>query len=155
MIRPTEASLIGYQRTLCDLTGTPEATVEKVAIGMSLREIANRYGACGWAVVHMAPCGEMTLRYGVGGIIVVLLKVQRTTKRADKWVLYIAVCKLSGPSEIFTDNRGVVQALNKGEVDCIMPTSRTRIHGLRSRAKLGEWIDAGVDSRMVRTCMQQ
>ena len=122
----------------------------KVAIGMSLREIANRYAACGWAVVNMAPCGEMTLRYGVGGIIVVLLKVQRTTKRAEIWVLYMAVCKLSGPSETFTDNRGVVQALNKGEVDCIMPTSRTRTHGLSSRAKLGRWIDGGVDLRIVR-----
>ena len=33
--------------------------------------------------------------------------------------LFLALCKFIGPAEIHCDNRGVVQALNKGEVECI------------------------------------
>ena len=46
-------------------------------------------------------------------------EVQRTLKMADICALYMALCKLCGPSEIFADSRGVVRAVNKGEVDCI------------------------------------
>ena len=44
--------------------------------------------------------------------------------------VYMALCKLCGPSEIFSDSRGVVQALNKGEVGI-----KTRISGFWSGAR--------------------
>ena len=49
----------------------------------------------------------------------VSLEVQRTIKRAEIWALYMALTKLCGTDEIFSDNTGVMQALNKGEVTCI------------------------------------
>ena len=47
-------------------------------------------------------------------------EVPRTIKRADNLGFKnLALCKLCGPSEIFSDNRGVVQAVHEEEVKCI------------------------------------
>ena len=46
----------------------------------------------------------------------VVLEVQRTIKMARIWALYMALCKLRGPPEMFTDNRGVVQAKSKAKL---------------------------------------
>ena len=43
----------------------------------------------------------------------------REPPRAKIWALFTALTKLIGPVENFSDSRGVVQALNKGEVECI------------------------------------
>ena len=40
-------------------------------------------------------------------------------KRADICALYMALCKRSGPPDFATHNRGVAQALNEDEEDCI------------------------------------
>ena len=45
--------------------------------------------------------------------------MRRTITRADIWALFMALSKLTGLAEIYSDNSGVVQALNEGEVDCI------------------------------------
>ena len=45
--------------------------------------------------------------------------MRRTFKGGGVWALFVVLWKLFGPSEILCDNRGVVQAWNKGEVDCI------------------------------------
>ena len=49
----------------------------------------------------------------------VALEVKRTIKRSEIWALYMALTKLCGTAEIFSDNTGFMQALNKGEVTCI------------------------------------
>ena len=38
--------------------------------------------------------------------------------RAAIWAVYMSLCTLCGLSAIFSDHRGVVQALNKNEVGC-------------------------------------
>ena len=79
------------------------------------------------------------------------LQVQRTIKRAEISALYMVLMKLCGPAEVFCDHRGVVQALNKGQVNCTRASqgresvTRTR-EPLGSRwRKIGECIDEGID----------
>ena len=45
------------------------------------------------------------------------LETQRTIKKGEIRALYMALCKLSGRTAMYSDNRGVVQALNKGDAD--------------------------------------
>ena len=47
------------------------------------------------------------------------LAVQGTMERAKICSLLMALSKLIGSAEIYSDNRGVVQALNRGQVECI------------------------------------
>ena len=46
----------------------------------------------------------------------VSLLVHRTIRRAEIRALYMVLMKLCWPAEMFSDHRGVLQALNKGEV---------------------------------------
>ena len=48
-----------------------------------------------------------------------LWKCKGPSRGLKCWALCLALCKLCGLSEMYTDYRGVVQALNKGEVECI------------------------------------
>ena len=45
-------------------------------------------------------------------------KVQRSSKRPEVRAVYVALCMLVGPTEIYLDNRCVVQAKRKSEVNC-------------------------------------
>ena len=45
--------------------------------------------------------------------------VQRTIKTAEIWTLFSDLSELSVPAEIYSDKRGVVHALDKGEAECI------------------------------------
>ena len=65
--------------------------------------------------------------------------------------LHMALCKLCGPSEIFSHNRGMVQTLNKIEVDCISAGHRGTDLWMLVWSKVGECIDEGVDIRVVWT----
>ena len=40
------------------------------------------------------------------------------------WAFFLALSKLIGSADIFSDKRGDVQALNKGEVRCINAQKR-------------------------------
>ena len=66
------------------------------------------------------PDDAVTQWYSIGGDhVAFVVEVQRTMKRADICALYVALGKRSGPPEFATHNRGVVQALNEDEEDCI------------------------------------
>ena len=47
------------------------------------------------------------------------LSAQRTVKRADKRVFFLALTMPIGPSEIYSDMRVVVLDLRSGEVNCV------------------------------------
>ena len=51
-------------------------------------------------------------------IMPVELELQRTTERAEIWTLLEVIIRLPGPAGIYTNNRGAVQDLNKGEAEC-------------------------------------
>ena len=111
--RRVEASLAGGPRTLRRGTETLEATVAELSL----------VGPQGGTSISMRPVAgggtDGSRWYGVGGFMPISLEVQRTIKRVDASALYIALCKMCGPLQMFRISEGVVQALNKGEVECI------------------------------------
>ena len=102
----------------------PRSFHGRIAIDVSLRETAGKYAACGWVVVQMNLDGDEEPWYGVACNMPIELEVQRTIKRADICALYMALCRLNGPAGIYSDNRGVVQALNRGQANCIAATHK-------------------------------
>ena len=64
------------------------------------------------------------------------LEVHRKTKRAEIWAVYKASIKLCRTAEMFSDHRGVVPALNKGDVNCIRASHKDGISGFQSGEKL-------------------
>ena len=93
----------------------------------------------------------MTLWCGVGGIIPISLEVQRTIKRAEIWALQMTLCKTCGPSENFADNRGVVQALTEGVVDCITAGHIDADLWVLVWSKVGECIEEGFNMKVAWT----
>ena len=75
--------------------------------------------ATGAELILMGPHGgsSISMLLVVGWSI--SLEVQRTIKRAEISAIYMALCRMCVPSETFSDILRVVQALHKGEVDCI------------------------------------
>ena len=59
--------------------------------------------------------------------------------------------KRYGPSKIFSDNRGVVQALHKGEVDCISAGHEDADLWVWVWSKVDECVDQDINIRVVRT----
>ena len=70
----------------------------------------------------------------------VALEVQRTIKRAEIGALYMALTELCGPAEILSDNTRFVQALNKGEVNCISASCKDADLWVLVWRKIGECI---------------
>ena len=67
----------------------------------SLRWTAGKHAACGCAVVQIELDGGEEPWYGVPGNMLIELEVRRTTKRAEIWALYMALCRLSWPAELW------------------------------------------------------
>ena len=63
----------------------------------------------------------------------------------------MALCKLCGSSEIFSSNRGVVQALCRGEVDCISAGHNGAHLRVLVLSMVGECIGDGFNMRVVFT----
>ena len=78
-------------------------------------EIVGKYAAYGWAVVHMDQDGEMA------GEMTTCWSSWRCREppRGEIQALLTVLPKLTGQAENHSDCRGVLQALNKGEVECI------------------------------------
>ena len=93
----------------------PRLVLEIIAFDEFLTGVAAKYAACGWAVVQMDHDGGLEPWFGVGGNMPMSLDVQRAVERAENWWLYIAWTKLVGPAEIYSDDGGVVQALNRSD----------------------------------------
>ena len=85
----------------------------------------------------------------MSGIISFSLEVQRTIKRAEIWSLDMALMKRCWPAEMFPDHRGVVRALNKGEVYCISASHKDANLWVLVWRKIGECIDEGIDPCVV------
>ena len=81
------------------------------------------------------------------------LEVQRTIKRAESWAVGMAMCKC-GPSDIFLDIRGFVQALNESEVDCISAGHNDADIWVFVWSKIDECIDEGPNIGVVWTKAQ-
>ena len=71
--------------------------------------------------------------------------------RRTEFCFFLALCKLCGPPEIFSDNRGVVQALNEGEVDRISAGHNDPDLWMWVWNKVGACIEEGFDIRVVWT----
>ena len=67
-----------------------------IAVDGSLRSVAGKYAACGWAVVQFDVVGSHTPWHGMYGTIPVYIEVQRTIKRSNIWASYMAVVRQSG-----------------------------------------------------------
>ena len=56
-------------------------------------------------------------RHAEHGNVPIQLEVQRATKWAEMWALYVALDTLEAPAVIFSDNSGVVPAAKRR--DCV------------------------------------
>ena len=89
-------------------------------------------------------------RCGVGGIMPFELETQRTIKKGEIRALYMALCKLSGRIAMYSDNRGVVQALNKGEDNCIAATHRDAVLWILVWDVIDDLVETGVWLKVTR-----
>ena len=79
----------------------------------------------------------------------ILLEVQRTIKRVDNWAFYMAFCKLSEHSDIFSDNTGVAHTLKKREVDCISAGHKDADLWMFVWSKVNMGLDEGISISVV------
>ena len=128
---------------------TPEAIEAELLLKKSLRVIVNKCAACGWAVVQMDfKWRNDTMVCCWWNFAGLLGRAKETIKRYAQLALYVALCTLCGPSEIFFDIRRVVQAFSKGEVDCISAGKARRISGFQSGARLVSVVEEVFSTRV-------
>ena len=78
----------------------PKGFQGDTSIDGSSRGNAGKFAACGWAMAQMDLDRGSEPWYG---------EVQRSSKRPEIWKVYVALCMLVSPTEIYSDNRCVVQ----------------------------------------------
>ena len=83
------------------------------------------------------------------------LDVQRTIKRAEIWSLHTALSNLIRPSEIYIDNRGVVEALTNGEVSCIVAGHKDADFWIRVWNKINHHSGQGLGLQVGVGCMRR
>ena len=86
------------------------------------------------------------------GILPISSEVQRTIKGAAIWAVHVSLCKLCGLSVTLSDQRGVVQALNKDEVGC---SSGGHWSGTRSASGWVEGVTTGWPGPKQHTTLEE
>ena len=95
-----------------------------VATDGSLPGKAGKCGASGWAVVQLDYDEEMGPLHGMYGSVEAEFEVQPTTKRAELTAFLCLLRKVSGPIEVYVDNKGIIDGLRRGE--CVCASSQER-----------------------------
>ena len=62
-----------------------------IAVDRSFRGVAGKFAACGWAVVQLDRDVEDEPWCAMHSTMPLKLNVQRTIKRTEMWVLYVAL----------------------------------------------------------------
>ena len=62
--------------------------------------------------------------HGMYGTLEAVLKVQCTIKRAEFAAFLCLFKKAIGPSMVHVDNKGIIDGLWKGEMECIGPNAK-------------------------------
>ena len=75
-----------------------------MSIDGSSRGNAGKFAARGWAIAQLDFDRGREPWYG---------EVQRSSKRPEVWAVHAALCMLVSPTEIYSDNRCVVQVKKK------------------------------------------
>ena len=82
-----------------------------------------KWRGCGWSVVQLYYDEEMEPLHGMHGSMESELEVQRTIKRAELTAFLGLLKKVIGPINVHVDNKGIIDALWRGEIKCIDPTA--------------------------------
>ena len=77
-----------------------------------------------WFVVQLDHDEKMGPMHGMYGTLEADLEVVRTTKRAELTAFFCLLRRIIGPTTAHVDNKGILDGLWRGEINCIGPKAK-------------------------------
>ena len=77
-----------------------------------------------WFVVQLDHDEKMVPMHGMYGTLEADLEAMRTTKRPDLTAFFCLLRRIIGPTTAHVDNKGILDVLWRGEINCIGPKAK-------------------------------